>query len=221
MAVRGAVQAVDGLGGDTQRRVEAKGGVGAPHVVVDGLGQRDDIHPVLAQVIGVLLRAAAPQADQRVEMVLLIGLEHDARHVHGLVAHGHLVGLVAAGAQDGAAHGEDTRERWPGEAHGAVLHQPAETVAKADDLHAVCADARLAHATDRGVEPRAVAAGGEDAYELGHGWLLSGLVVLFARIAAGLGVEVCIVVYQLFNGLDVSMSRSNAWSSRIDWAFRL
>ena len=51
---------------------------------------------------------------------------------------------------------------------GAVLHEPAEAVAEADDLHAVGVDGRLGHAADGRVEPRAVAARGQDADRLGH-----------------------------------------------------
>ena len=56
MAVRGAVQAVDRVGRDPERGVEAEGDVGALDVVVDRLGQGDDVQALLDQAVGVLLR---------------------------------------------------------------------------------------------------------------------------------------------------------------------
>ena len=76
-------------------------------IVVDGLGQGDDVEPILGQAIGVLLGAAAAQADQRVQVVFFVGVDHDTGHVHGLVAHRHLVRFVAAGTENRAADRQD------------------------------------------------------------------------------------------------------------------
>ncbi len=64
--------------------------------------------------------------------------------------------------------GEDAGQGAAFEAHGAVLHQAAEAVAKADDLHVVLIQRGLADAADGGVETGAVAAGGEDADVFAH-----------------------------------------------------
>ena len=77
------------------------------HIVVDGLGQGDDIQALLHQALGVLLRASAAEADQHVEMISLVVLDDGIGHVHGLAADQHAVRLVPAGAQDRAADGED------------------------------------------------------------------------------------------------------------------
>ena len=63
------MEPVDRLGGDAQGRVETEGDVGPRDVVVDGLGQGDDVEPRLLQPQGVLLGAAAADADDGVEMV--------------------------------------------------------------------------------------------------------------------------------------------------------
>ena len=65
MAVGGAVQAVNGFGGNVHRGGVTKGGVRHGHVVVNCLGQGDDIEAGLVQPQRVLLRAAAAEADQR------------------------------------------------------------------------------------------------------------------------------------------------------------
>jgi len=47
MAVGGAVQAINGVGGDAQGCGITKRGIGHGHIVVDGLGQRDDVNASL------------------------------------------------------------------------------------------------------------------------------------------------------------------------------
>jgi hypothetical protein len=162
------------LGGDAQCGIEAERHVGAEDVVVDGLGQGHHVEPLLVQAERVLLRAAAAKADEGVEVVVLVALDDDVGHVQRLAAHQHPVGLVTAGAEDGAAHGQDARELRLVEVDAALLHQATEAVAEADDAHVVGADGGLAHATDGGVEAGAVAAGGEDPDGLAHGPHLRG-----------------------------------------------
>ena len=170
MAVRGAVQAVDRVGDDPECRVEAEGDVGALDVVVDRLGQGHDVEALLDQALGVLLRAAAADADQRVEMMPLVGLDDHVGHVQGLPADRHAVRLVAAGAEDGAADREDAGQLCPRERRRAVLDQTTKAVAIADHMHPVGADRGFADAADRGVQAGAVAARGQDADRLDHAW---------------------------------------------------
>jgi hypothetical protein len=70
-------------------------------------------------------------------------LDDGIGHVQLLAADRASVRLVAAGAEDGAAHREDAREVAPLEGQETVLHQPAEAVAEADHLHPVAAQAAL------------------------------------------------------------------------------
>ena len=111
MAVGRAVQPVNGLGGDVQRGGEAEGRIGHGHVVVNRLGQGDDVEPGFGEPQRVFLRAAAAEADQRVETVFLVIFDDDVGHVARAAVNQHAVRLVAAGAEDGAADGEDAGER--------------------------------------------------------------------------------------------------------------
>ena len=156
-----------------QGGVEAEGDVGHGDVVVDGLGQGDDVHARLGQPIGVFLGAAAAEADQGVEVMALIVVDDHLGHVQHLAADRHLVRLVAAGAEDGAAQGEDARQHFALEQNGAVLHQAAKAVAEADDLHVVGVEGALADGADGRIEAGAVAARGQHTDTFPH--LLSSL----------------------------------------------
>ena len=70
VAVGGAVQPVDRVGRDAERGVEAEADVGQRDVVVDRLGQGDDVQALLEQPERVPGGAAAAEADQAVEVVL-------------------------------------------------------------------------------------------------------------------------------------------------------
>ena len=62
---------VDALGGDLDRAGEAKGHVGAPGVVVDGLGKGDDVKALLAQAVRRLGGTVAAQHEQTIELELV------------------------------------------------------------------------------------------------------------------------------------------------------
>ena len=172
MAVRRAVQPVNRLGGNVQRGGEAKGRIRHRHVVVNGLGQGDDVEPGFGEMQRVFLRAAAAEADQRVEAVFLVILDDDLGHVARAAVNHHAVRLVAAGAEDGAADGEDAGERALVELQPPVFDEAAKAVAKADDFHAVKAERGFADAADGGVQAGAVAARGQDADAFGFGHCL-------------------------------------------------
>ncbi len=145
----------------SMRGREAEGGVGAGDVVVDRLRQRDHVQAGLGQAQRVLRRPAAAEQDEAVQAFLLVVLDDLRTHVADLAVDDHAVHLVAAGAEDGAADGEDAGEGAGVERDVAVLDQAADAVAVADQLQP-CADRRLAEAADGGVQAGAVAAGGED-----------------------------------------------------------
>ena len=162
------MEAVDGVGGDGQGGVEAKGDVGHGHVVVDGLGQGEHVHPGLGQTVGVFLGAAAADADQGFQVVAMVVVEHHFGHVLDLGAHRHFMGFVAAGAEDGAAQGEDAGKNLALQVHGAVFHQTAEAVAKADGLHVVGVQGAFADGPDGRVQAGAVAARRQHANAFSH-----------------------------------------------------
>ncbi len=141
------------------------------HVVVDGLWQCDDVEAFLLQLQRVLLCAATAETHQCIQVVGVVVFDDDVGHVLNLAAHLHLVRLVAAGAEDGATDREDAGQGSAFQPHGAVFHQPAETVPEADHLHAVLFHGRPGDAPDRGVESGAVAACREDADVFAHALL--------------------------------------------------
>ena len=145
---------------------EAEGDVGAVDVVVDGLGQADDVQALLRQQVGRFVRAVAAQAEQAVQLHLFIVFLHGGDLVHLVVAHHpHEFEGGALGAQNGAAHCEDTG-KFPRLHHAPIaVDQALVAVQNADDLHIVVHAfiQRLCDAPESGVEARAVAAGGEDA----------------------------------------------------------
>ena len=151
-----------------RRRVETEGDVGPGDVVVDGFGQSDDVQPGLLQPQGVLLRAAAADANEGVEMVAVVSLDDGRGHVPDLAADLHLVRLIAAGAQDGSAAGENAREHVALQGHGAVVDQSAKAVAEADHFHPKNIARRLPHAADGGVQAGTITAAGQDTNVLGH-----------------------------------------------------
>jgi len=113
------------------------------------------------------LCAAAAETDQRVEVVFLVILDDDFGHVARSAIHQHPVRPIAAGAEDGAADGEDAGECGLVEFEPPVFHKAAETVAEADDLHAVKSEGGFADAADGGVQTWSVAARRQNANAFG------------------------------------------------------
>ena len=111
VAVGGAVEPVDGFGGNPQRRVKADRGVGHRHIIVNRLGQRQDAQSLLGQPERILLCAAAAQAHQRVEAQLFAVLEDDLGHVARPPVDFHPMRLVAARPEDRPADGENAGQR--------------------------------------------------------------------------------------------------------------
>ena len=132
----GGVDAVDGLSGHVYRALEAEGHVRAPQVVIDGLGQGNDVQPLLAQEVGGLVGAVAAQDHQAVQLELVVGLLHGGHLVHAVLA-GNLDGLEggAAGTQERAPLGEDAGKVGVGQEPEASINQPLVSVLEAVDLH--------------------------------------------------------------------------------------
>ena len=116
MAASSGVDAVDDLGGNVHGGVEAKGHVGAVNVVVNGLGQANNVQALLAQQVGGFVGAVAAQAKQTIQLGGAVVLLHGGYLVHlvflDLIAHAVVQRLgytadggvqaraVAAGSQD-------------------------------------------------------------------------------------------------------------------------
>src|SRR5580698_2100442 len=163
MAVRSTMQTVNGFGRNIQRGGVAEGGVGHGHVVINGLGQSDDVEAGLVKAQRILLRSAAAEADEAIETPFFVIAHNCFGHIARAAVNDHAMRFIAAGAEDGAADGKDARESGAVEPEPIVFHEAPETVAKADDFHAIEAKARFANATNGSVEAGAVSAGSENA----------------------------------------------------------
>ena len=166
--MRRAVEPVDRLGRDAERGVEAEAHVGHRDVVVDRLGEGDDVQPLLHQVERILLSAAAAQADQRVEVAPVVVFDDHFTHVHYLAPDLHSLWLLPVRSENRAADREDARKIGRIEHHCAIFHHSAKPVAKADDAHAVRAESRLSDSPNRGVQTRGVSPGCQYSYALCH-----------------------------------------------------
>ena len=153
--VGGGVDAVDGLGGDHDRGVEAEGLVGAADVVVDGLGNADGLDAVLAQEERDRLRVVAAEGDERVD---LVGLEN---LLHLLDAAGNLLHVGARGVQDGAALELNAVGVFESERNEVVVEHAAPAVQKADELVAVVVDSLSHRRINDRIQSGAIAAAGQ------------------------------------------------------------
>ena len=171
VAACSGVDAVDNVGGDVHSGVEAEGDVGAVDVVVDGLGQTDDVQPLLREEVGGLVGAVAAEAEQAVQLGVLVGLFHGGDLVDlVLFHHAHELEGGALGAEDGAAQRQDAAEIVLG--HLLVIAGD-EAVVAVEDAHDLDVLAEpciqgLCHAADGGVQAGTVAAGGQDANTFFH-----------------------------------------------------
>ena len=127
VAVGGAVQAIDRLGRNPERGVEAEAGVGHRHVVVDGLGQGDHRQALFDQPERVLLRPVAADADHRVQAVLPAVRHDHVAHVADAALDLHAVRLDAAGAENRAADREDAGQGVLVERQRPILDQARES----------------------------------------------------------------------------------------------
>ena len=153
--VGGGVDAVDGLGGDHDRGIEAEGLVGAADVVVDGLGNAHAVHAVLAQELRHRLRVVAAQGDEGID---LVGLEN---LLHFVNAAGNLFDVGARGVQDGAALQLDAVGVFQGERNKVVVEHAAPAVEKADELVSVVVDALFYSGINDRIQSGAIAAAGQ------------------------------------------------------------
>ena len=160
----GGMDAVDDVRGDVHGRMEAERHIGHPDVVVDRLGQADDVEPFLAEQVGGLVRAVAAQAYEAVELHALVVFLHGLDLVDVVLADdAHVAVGRALGAQDRAAQRQNAGKLLA--AHGAVvaLNQAAVAILNADDLGVEHGIRGARNAANGGVEARAIAAAGQDA----------------------------------------------------------
>ena len=112
-AVRGSggVDIIDALGGNVQSAVETECHICAVEVIIDGLGQCNDIEALFAEEIRGLGGAVAAAHNQAVKLQLMIGLLHCLDLVQSV-----LIGIAdglegaPAGTEHCAAAGQDALE---------------------------------------------------------------------------------------------------------------
>src|SRR5438552_11166719 len=171
MTMGGAVEAVDGFSCNVQRGGKTKGRIGHGHVVVDGLGQSENIETFLSKAQCAFLRAAATEADEGIEAEFLVISDQNLGHIAVTTIDSHAMRFVAAGSENGASDGKDARQGLFIEAHAPIFGEAAEAVAETKYLQPVIADGGLADAPDGDVEAGAIPAGGQNTNALGlaHG----------------------------------------------------
>ena len=74
VAACGGVDAVDHIGGNVHGGVEAEGYVGTIDIVINGLGQADDVQTLLREQVCGFVGAIAAQAQQAVQLGFFVGL---------------------------------------------------------------------------------------------------------------------------------------------------
>jgi hypothetical protein len=143
-------------------------------VVVDRLGDADERQATRRQEPAQDLEAAvAADADQPFEPEQRQPIEHLARAVlQAAVRHREGEGIAAVGAAEKRAALAGQRGIEPLGIERLGLDRPLQqaegAVAEADGRPAVAVMRPEGHRPDRGVQPRAVAAAGQDANSLGH-----------------------------------------------------
>src|ERR1700722_16439448 len=155
MRVGGGVDAIDGLGGDHDRGVVAKGLVSTADVVVDGLGHSDGVHAVVAQEKRDGLRVIAAERNERVNFV---GLQY---FLHFVDAAGNLLHIGARRMQDSAAAQLDAVNILERERNEVVIEHAAPAVQEADELVPVVVDALPHSRIDDSIQSGAIAATGQ------------------------------------------------------------
>ena len=149
------MDAIDGLGCNHHRGVEAKGLVGAADVVVDGFWHADGFHAVLAQKERDRLRVVAAQGDERVN---LIGLQN---FLHFVDAAGNLLHVGARRMQDGAAPELNPVDRFERERNEIVIEHALPAVQESDELVSVVIDALPDGRINDRIQSGAIAAAGQ------------------------------------------------------------
>ena len=157
---------VDDVRRNVHGALEAEGGVRAPDVVVDGLGQSNDVHARVHKQLGALLRAVAAHDHKAVEVEPVVGVQHRGHEVVALVVHDGLAGdvFLTRGAENGAALDEDAGKVARFHELVVALDEALVAVVHAVDLDIVdVLEQRLANAADGRVQALAVAARGDEA----------------------------------------------------------
>ena len=177
MGLGGGVNLINRISGGLQGGVETESYVGGTEVIVNGLGNADQVHAFAEKIQANLLRAVPADGDDRIDAQGAgIGddLVGDVADNFFAVLDGLVVKRIASvgGAQNGAAAGQDSADI--GERELARTFRPDETIeaiGNADDFPFVFEDGGFhGRANDR-IQAGSVAAPGADAdaADISHG----------------------------------------------------
>ena len=145
--------------------MEAEGHIGAVDVIVDGLGQADDVQPLLTEQVCGLVGAVAAQTQQAVQLGGAVVFLHRGNLVHLVVLnHAHFFEGGALGAQNGSAYGQNAGKFIRGHLTVVAVDQAVIAVHNANDLNFIAHPViqRLGHAAQGSVQAGAVAARSQD-----------------------------------------------------------
>src|SRR5271163_2766640 len=165
----GGVNLVESVGDGVQRGVKSESNLGRGKIVIDGLGNADDLQSLLKKVVADLLRTVAADGDDGVD-AQLGGIGDDlagnvARHFLAVLDSLVMKRIAAVGgAEDGAAAGQNSAHFLEREFEGFFgTDQAVEAIGDADDLPSVLDDGSLGGGANDGVEAGRVPASGIDA----------------------------------------------------------
>ena len=134
MPRRRGADAIDALRSDLRRRLKAERDVCAVNIVVDGLGQPDDVAALGAQERRRLVRARPAQRKQAVQSHLLIVGTHFLQSRFAVFFHRHQFIGLAGSSQNGAAAIEYVGKILSPQRAALAADEPAVPFRNADDL---------------------------------------------------------------------------------------
>ena len=153
---------IDDVGRHIHRALKTEGDIGAPKIVVDGLGQSNHRNSLFPQQIGGFVGAVAPQDHQTVQLEGSHGFLHGRHLIHPVPPDDpHQLKGLAGGAQHRTALGENAGKILRLHLAGVAADKAPITVDHAVDLHLVKGLVqRLGDAADGGVEALTIPAAG-------------------------------------------------------------
>ena len=153
----GGVHAVDGFADDVARGIEAEGIVGSAEVVVDGFRHSHNVYALLVQFLRDGKCIVAADRNQGIDFVGRNGF------YAAIEAVGTLGGIGTRSAQNGSPAGQNAAHRVQIQFHALVLNQAAPTFHESHELVVVVKHSFAHYRADHRVQPRTIAAAGQDA----------------------------------------------------------
>ncbi len=155
MSLGGGVYAVEGLADDVAGGVKSESVIGAAEIVVDGLGNADDLGAAFVQLLGDRKRVVTADRDESLD---LICFERGQATVDAV---GALRGIGARSAQDGAAARQNAAHRVKIEGNADVFQDAAPAFHEPDEFVFISEDALAHDRANDGVQARTIPSAGQ------------------------------------------------------------